>query len=547
MVLFGVTLVSITAVLMGALSYTRARTALESEARARLSLMAHDVAERLHMELEDRAADITNWSRLEVMSALRYRDVDKQLAEFVRQILQGRGIYRAIFCATPDGAPVAGAGEIDLVQWHSIPAAPHLFIVPSRDPAAGLLQIETAVFDPQHPTSTMGALLVLLDPQAMLENVTRSVEHGGVPASLLLRERGGKVVFSTAATVPEPRQILAGTAIVGPASGLDAPNLEVSVFEPRATALAAVTALRRRLAELAALVLVFGAGLGAIVAWRISQPIRHLTDTVQQISERGQLQTDVEFPRIGGEIGVLATSFRTMMTSLAAAQHEAFVKSRLALLGEIAANIAHDVRTPLSVLKVSAQLLSRGELPVAEQRELALRLAAEVDRLNRVVTNFVDLARPAPVRYGREDVAEIVARAAAFFGPLAAELGIEIVRRNDDGSLHIQGSRDQLYQVFLNIMHNGLHAMGKAGTLSVRSTRDGAWVHVDFEDTGPGFPGDVLPHVFSPFFTTKSNGTGLGLAIAKRIVEEHGGTIFAENLAAGGAKISIRLPRKDLT
>src|SRR5438876_994577 len=85
MMVFAVTLVSITAILMGALSYTRARTALKTEARARLSLLAHAVAEHLHMQIEDRAADITNWSHLEVMHALLYRDVDKELAEFTRQ------------------------------------------------------------------------------------------------------------------------------------------------------------------------------------------------------------------------------------------------------------------------------------------------------------------------------------------------------------------------------------------------------------------------------------------------------------------------------
>ncbi len=553
MVLFGVMLVSVTAVLMGALSYTRARTALEVEARARVSLLAHDIAEHIRMELEDRAADITNWSHLEVMRALRYHDVDKELAEFVRQVLQGRGIYRAIHCTTMDGEPIAGAGEVDAVVWHPVPLRPRLAIVrpaPGGEAgsaaAGGLLQIETAVFDPQHPTTAIGGLFVLLDTRVLLESLHAAVAQAAGDTSVLLRETGGGVVVATRTIATDDRRrMLAGSAPVGPVLGLEGPRLEVHVSEPLASALAAATRLRRALTAIAALVLALGVATGTIVAWRISRPIRQLTDTVRQISERGQLPAEVDFPSAGGEIGVLATSFRTMMRSLAAAQNEALMQSRLAFLGEIAANIAHDVRTPLSVLKASAQLISRGELPIDEQRELAVRIAAEVDRLNRVVTSFVDLARPAPVHYATEQIADILARAAAFFGPMAAQGGIEIVRSVEDGAFRIHGSSEQLYQVFLNVIHNSVQAMRGPGTLLIRCMRDDGWVRIECEDTGPGFPPDVLPRVFAPFFTTKPQGTGLGLAMAKRIIEEHGGSIAAENHAPHGARVVIRLPSRD--
>src|SRR5262249_31222543 len=173
------------------------------------------------------------------------------------------------------------------------------------------------------------------------------------------------------------------------------------------------------LVTVAALVLVLASILGVVVAWRISEPVRRLTAAVRDIAAHGRLHEPVELPRADGEIGVLAAAFRTLMESLGAAQAEALAQARRAFLGEVAANIAHEVRTPLAVLKTSAQLLARQELPRDEQRQLAQNVAAEVDRLNGVVTSLVDLARPRPVRYRSERLAEVVDRAGTFFTPQA--------------------------------------------------------------------------------------------------------------------------------
>ena len=545
LVLFVTVLVSVTATLIGTLSYTQARHALGVEARARLALSARDVAERLHGGLEDGIADITNWAHLEVMRALLYEDVDKELAQFLRQILRGRGIYRAILCVGTNGQPVAGAGDVAAVVPRTPPARARISIIPP-----GLLQFETAVVDPQHPDRTIGALLALFDPRPMLEPVEASV---GDHAWLTLRRATGETLFEMGAVPPHAgdtpavpgTRALTAVAAVGRLVSADAPELEVVVTEPEDAALAASTALRTRLFKTSVLVLAASAALGALMAWWISLPIRRLTSAVRRISERGKLDPEVEFPSVGGEVGLLAAAFRTMMQNLAVAQREALEQSRLAFLGEIAANIAHDVRTPLSVLKTSAQLLARAELPVAQRRQLALNVAAEVDRLNAVVTSLVDLARPRPVRYSLETIGEIVDRAAMFFGPMAAKSGVTIVQSVPDEGLRVYGSADQLYQVLLNLIHNSLQAIRGTGLLAVGCRREDSWVRVEIEDTGPGFPADVFPRVFSPFFTTKPDGTGLGLAIARRIVEEHGGTMGAENRPEGGARVWLRLPLRE--
>ncbi len=546
MILFGIVLVSTTAGLIGTLSYTRARHSLRVEAHARLTLAARDIAEHFHASLEDAVVDVTSWAHIQFMRAILYSDVDKELAEFLHQILQGRSTYRAIQCTDTIGQRVAGVGEVESIVPRPLPARPHLSVLPS-----GLIQIETAVADPQHPERTIGGLFALLDPISMLEPLDTSMTDEPHSISVTLRERTGEVVSeigaaSAAVRTSRPRlrrkDLLPGVAAVGRLIDADAPELEVVVAEPKAEALAASTALRTRLIKSAVFVLLLSAALGAAMAWWISLPIRRFTGTVRQISERGTVDPGVGLPAAGGEVGTLAAAFRTMMQNLALAQSETLAQSRLAFLGEIAANIAHDVRTPLSVLKTSAQLLARGELPREERRTLALNLATEVDRLNAVVTGLVDLARPRPVRNNVESIGTLAHRAATFFEPLATKSGVTVVERLPSDEVLVYGSADQLYQVLLNLIHNSLQAIAGEGTLTIECRREETWVRVDVSDTGPGFPVDALPRAFAPFATTKPDGVGLGLAIAKRIVEEHGGTIDAENVAGGGARVWFRLP-----
>lgn len=548
LVFFAVALVGVTAMLIGTLSYTRARRALETSARTRLALLARDVAAHIHEELEDRAADITNWAHLEVMRALIYQDVDKELAKFLEQTLRGRPTYRAIVCLDDEGRPVAGAGEVEAVKPHARPSRPRVSII-SR-PSYGLVQFETAVFNPERPADLIGTMMVLLDVRRMLDTIDPSVRGATTHGSLILRGPTGEIVVESE---PQARgddrpevapggPTLTELAPVGHLSGADAPDLEVVVSAPAEAAFSDVTSLRATLLQTGLLVVVLGAVLAAFLAWRMGLPIRQLTVTVREIAERGEPVPRASFPETGGEVGVLASAFRTMMESLATAQRETLAQSRLAFLGEIAANIAHEVRTPLSVLKTAAQLLARGGMPAAEQRELALTAAAEVDRLNAVVTSLVDLARPKPVHYRVEPIHAIIDRAVSFFRPLAAKGEVDIVRVSTDENLMVRGSADQLYQVLLNLIQNAMQAIRGPGAVTVRSRRDDGWVLVEVEDTGSGFAPDLLPRVFSPFVTTKPDGTGLGLAIVKRMIEEHGGTVGADNRPGGGARVWMRLP-----
>src|SRR5262249_35481397 len=191
-IVFAVLLASGVATLVGSLSYTRARRALEHEARARLAMLAREVVEDLHRELEDRVADITNWSHLEVMRAMRYRDVDKELAQFFRQLLIDRGIYRGLACLDRSGTIVAAAGHTGGIVVGDPPRETRVVLTPGDGERSGhLLQLETPIADPDKPGAELGTLVALVEPLRMLRTAQSLIKTVGPHVGLAVRTRGG--------------------------------------------------------------------------------------------------------------------------------------------------------------------------------------------------------------------------------------------------------------------------------------------------------------------------------------------------------------------
>ncbi len=546
MVLVVVLVVGLTTVSIGALSYARARDALEAAGRARLELLARGMARNLHGELADRVADTTTWARLETMLALTYGDVDKELAEFLRHAIADRRAFQALAAFDVDGRRIAMAGAGDLVPAR-LPAVASTRLRVMRSPGRPEAQpvLETPVFNPRRPAERIGLIAAFLAPGPLLDATTASRDQVGPAIDIAVLASDGSVILRSEPS-GEPGDGGAATleenAPVPALDGVEGPALSVVVREPLAVALASVLSLRGTLVRIGLAVLLLSAAIGGAVAWRVSQPIRRLTASVREITARGRPEPVADFPRSVGEVGILSSAFQAMLERLATAQRETVLQSRLALLGEVAASLAHDIRTPLSVLKTSAQLLAAGEVPAGEQRAVAHMVAAEVDRVNGVVSNLVDLARPRSGRVGVHPVETLVAGAAGVVRPWARSAGIVLEVAPGDATLRVRADRDQLQQVLLNLLHNAVQAASKPGRVSIGWRADPPWAVIEVTDTGRGFTPDALERAFSPFFTTKPDGTGLGLAIARRLVEEQGGAVGARNLPGGGACVWLHLP-----
>ncbi len=231
-------------------------------------------------------------------------------------------------------------------------------------------------------------------------------------------------------------------------------------------------------------------------------------------------------------------------------------RDRLAAIGEMAAGLAHEIRNPLGAIKGAAQLLVGPDgKPLENAQESAEWIdiiVEEVNRLNNVVTQFLDYARPSktePVTYGTININDVVRKTAALIETDKAAANIEIDVRLDDLIPPVAGDPEQLRQVFLNLGLNALQAMEGSGRLEIISTRRrrsrlgyGSFAEVRFRDTGSGIPQDKLRSLFIPFYTTKQHGTGLGLAISQRIVTQHNGLIEVRSTPGRGSTFSVFLP-----
>jgi len=240
-------------------------------------------------------------------------------------------------------------------------------------------------------------------------------------------------------------------------------------------------------------------------------------------------------------------------------------RDRLAALGEMAAGLAHEIRNPLGAIKGAAQLLiTADQKPVGsatESAELLEIIVEEANRLNNVVTRFLDYARserPGREGAGKVDLNAILRKTESLLRqelsrsisvPASGLGSTELRVRLDDMLPQIAGDPESLMQVFLNLGQNALQAMPDGGTLEILTTRRrrsrlgyGQFAEVRFRDTGIGIPRDKLKKLFIPFYTTKQKGTGLGLAISHRIVNQHGGTIEVRSTLGQGSTFSVFLP-----
>jgi signal transduction histidine kinase len=288
----------------------------------------------------------------------------------------------------------------------------------------------------------------------------------------------------------------------------------------------------------------------------LSGPMAELQEKIQQVRD-GDLEVTVSFANRTDDIGQLGRNFNQMVTQLRESRQEIerlhntqmTRAEHLATLGELAAGLAHEIRNPLAGIAGVIDIIGRDLPEKSPARDVLKEVKQEVMRVNRIVSDLLETARPKPPEYRAADLNATAEHAVIFARQQTLSKPVKLELHKADKPMTVEHDPNQIQQVLLNLMLNAIQAMegtGDTGTGQVDvdvNQRDGLAV-VSVRDTGKGIKPEHLPNIFRPFYTTKGSGTGLGLSLARRIVEDHGGKITVESELGVGSTFEVSLPLK---
>ena len=305
-----------------------------------------------------------------------------------------------------------------------------------------------------------------------------------------------------------------------------------------------------------AVLIVAGAGaiaicavLIAVLAFVIQRPMVELQEKIAQVSE-GDLNVSVSFAHRNDEIGDLGRNFNHMMQQLRESREEIERLHRtqmsraehLATLGELATGLAHEIRNPLAGIAGVIEIVGR-DLPATSQARAVVKdVRLEISRISRTLTDLLETARPRRPEVRRGNLNTTVEHAVMLARQQVLSRPITIELQKSPNLPEVEHDSDQIHQVLLNLLLNGVQAIEKTGVVNVEVGSRQGYATIAVTDSGRGIATQNLPNIFRPFYTTKGDGTGLGLSLAHRIVEDHHGRIEVTSVVGKGSRFEVLLP-----
>ena len=408
--------------------------------------------------------------------------------------------------------------------------------------------------------------VVFYDPDGTVSLSSAGLDPGNLAAQNLIRmalETDSVIVLDQAAGGERVQSVL---RTVRDREGIPIGVLEV--IQPLAFVEGdRALSTRRFLLNTATLLVALAILLVVLVRRYVADPLEAFTSAIHRLGD-GHMPQPLEAGKWTGELEEAAREFDRMVSRLGAAraqleqeanerialQEQIKEKEHLAAIGTLAAGVAHQIATPLSVIGGRADtLLGRAAGAPEDARSLDI-IRKQSQRISRIVRSLLHFARRPRAEMREMDAVATVDRALELFAGDLDELGVEVTRTHPR-STWVWADPDLLEEVLVTVLDNAVHALREPGAhprLAVGVGTDGGATTIEIRDGGPGIPEDVLAHVFEPFFTTRSGGTGLGLSVSKGIVEQLGGRLEIESGACDGsddgpwgAAVRIVLPSID--
>ncbi len=537
------------------LAASRSEAALQQQIEDAAGRVATATAGDLDDLLRERAQNATTWTHVEVMQDLRLGDLDKRLSSFLAEMYRRYGtVYSDLHAVDRDGRVIASSAPSAIgtvlpapASWLrlQLPGGPVSVDPPSADPARRRLRLRAPI-DSAFGDGSIGALVLdlpwstLAEPLDQLAGNGREVAVSAADGRLVavsagLRARG----HDYGQPIGDPAALAAGPAIIARA-GAAFTGWTVSIIESRAVAFAPVQRMLHAFAIVLAMALLAILLASIAVSARIARPLQALTRYTRDYLKPGSGSAP---PQAGPtEVRELGRSFGELVSQLAESQGTLIRASRLAALGEVTALMAHEVRTPVGILRSSAQMLGAEPQLGADARELLAIIVSETERLNRLVATMLDQTRMRAPLLAPCDFHALARHAVSLLAAQARDSRVTVAIEARAAQSLIDADAEQLTQVLLNLIGNALQIVPAGGQVRIGTADEPGRLVCTIDDDGPGIAPDDRQRLFEPFVHKREGGVGLGLAVVRQIVRAHRGDVIAEAAPLGGARIRFWLP-----
>ncbi len=524
---------------VGVREYRTGEARLVGDVVGGLQTRASVAAERLQSALQERGRLVRLWSGLEEAQDLAVDDVDKRLASSLAELV---GILEPGARAVAVGPSGALLSASDPAWVGADPGVlPPAMAAALRAPEPGVSLTGAGAGGPGSVTASadvtsradgrfLGRIVVASPlPSFMGQALPLDLD------ALRLERSGGAPLYQGAALADGGASELWGRSATPDGA------LTVAVAAPRAGVARTLRASARQLATLAVLSLLLTLPAAVLVVRSTTGGLTRLTRAARELDPRSPQPLPAPSRWAPREVRVLAEALDSMVARLDRAREELARSESLAAVGVLTKSLAHEIRTPLSVLRGGTELLLRSAPEGSREREVSEMLEAEVDRLARLVEDLLVFGRPSPPSLREADLADVARSAVAALRPEADEKRVEV--EVDGAPTPLRADPDQLRQVALNLVSNAVRACEGGGHVQVGVRSLGDTAELVVEDDGVGIPPELLDEIWTPLMTTHRSGNGLGLPIVKQIVGAHGGRVVADSTPGRGTRMVVTLPR----
>lgn len=530
------------AMLVSFLSFYQARIALKSEISHDLQTLSNTVASNVESMLFERFHNVHSWSELAIMQDIQIGDIDKRLATFLQElVISYGGIYQKIEVVDTNNVIVASSVPKNLGLttqpfdvWFQVNIGQKTIdVYPIETHQTVSLAISKAILSPD-AGKVQGRLIAYFNWQLVLDKLNQSVQDSTAAA---LFDEQNHAIASTRnwAKIHAEHGMHANSTF----SGSTSPKWRVEIEKLHSVAVAPVHRLGYVFLALLITTLVFATFLVTPIAKAVTAPLSQLTHFVRHffLDQTSQLPTSGP-----AEVQELSSAFKKMISELEASQKNLERAAKLAVVGEMAAAMSHEVRTPLGILRSSANVLQREPQLSKEGHEVLGFIISETERLNNLVSSLIDAARPRLPAFTEVNLSALAIKCIAMLSAQAQTKNVQLDCHADQDYL-IKADSEQMTQVLMNLLINAIQMLPNHGKVEVGITALQDTIQLTIADNGPGIPAGSQAQIFEPFFTQRAGGVGLGLAVVRQIVHAHQGEISYSPSQQGGAQFTITLPK----